>query len=355
MKWTDTYRIIPDPHQSSPAEEAKRLGITVEQLYAQARKQPRAGIAELLALSPGKELTLREIEKTRKAMEKATEARAKEMRKAQRTSELPFPLPDIYDEDDSLLPRDALYAVRAYRFLLLRFGPDRDQDKDQLKKATGVALDIRLVWSDEWNLELAEVPLAKDSKRPTDEDFARLEQWLLTATNAIKKEIARCETHAAGRASDAIQGETLVPDEVVTSLLALIERYKGELDTETLGHHLRECIDLFGQEKWDSSIGHARNFVEQLLGDVADAVAKRKGDTPNFDKPVLVRKYMHDAGFFSKAEHEKLANGVYGYFSEEGSHPGISTQSAATVCLQILLAFGRFVVEKFETWKKQNA
>jgi hypothetical protein len=145
-------------------------------------------------------------------------------RKGQRTSLLPFPLPDKYKNDaDSLLPRDALNAVNAYRLVLLRFGPDRDEDEDQLKKATDVALGIRLAWSDEYDLELAEVPLAKDFKPPTDEDFARLEQWFLTAANAIKKEIAsRSETTkkqpasgekaqdsdgtAAGPASDARQG-----------------------------------------------------------------------------------------------------------------------------------------------------
>jgi hypothetical protein len=112
-------------------------------------------------------------------------------RKKQRTSLLPFPLPDNYKNDgDSRLPRDALEAVSNYRLLLQRFGPDCDEDEDQLKKATDVALGIRLAWSDEWNLELAEVPFTKDSKRPTDEDFARLEQWFLTAANTTEKEIA---------------------------------------------------------------------------------------------------------------------------------------------------------------------
>jgi hypothetical protein len=202
MKQNDTYLITPGPHRYNPAELAKRLGITEEQLHEHARKQ----IEELLALRPEEKLTPRKLEQIRKRIRKAEAARAKAMRKAQRTSELPFPLPDIYDEDDSLLPREALYAVKAYRLLLLRFGPDRDQDEDQLKKATDVALGIRLAWSGEWNVELAEVPLAKDFKRPTDEDFVRLEQWFLTTANAIKKEIARCEPYAAGRASDARQG-----------------------------------------------------------------------------------------------------------------------------------------------------
>lgn len=116
--------------------------------------------------------------------------REKAWRKRQRTSLLPFPLPDFYDDNDPRLPRAALNAVNYYRYLLLLFGPDRDEDEDQLKKATDVALGIRLAWSDAYDLELAEVPSAKDFKRPIDEDFVQLEQWFLTAANAIKKEIA---------------------------------------------------------------------------------------------------------------------------------------------------------------------
>jgi len=301
MKQTDTYQITPDPHQSSPAEEAKRLGITVEQLYAQTRKQSEAAIAELLALNPGKELTPREIEKTRKAMEKATEARAKEMRKAQRTSELPFPLPDIYDEDDSLLPHDAACAVRDYRLLLLRFGPDRDQDESQFKKATDVALDIRLAWSGEWNVELAEVPLAKDFKRPTDEDFARLEQWFLTAANAIKKEIARCEAAAAGRVSDARQGGTLAPTNlrewansdsgmfavVFTDIVASVKlrRQRGDSGMKTiLKRH-------FG--KAESLAKKYHGFMVKTTGDGVMAMFRRAPDALKFTLALEVSTRGH--------------------------------------------------------------
>jgi len=136
-------------------------------------------------------------------------------RKRQRTSELPFPLPDIYKEDgDWRLPRDALEAVGAYRVLLQRFGPDRDEDEDQPKKATDVALGIRLAWSIEYDLELAEVPMANDPKHPTDENFARLEQWFLTTTNATKKEIARLSsTQPAGATPQANPKKQSSPDD----------------------------------------------------------------------------------------------------------------------------------------------
>ncbi len=134
----------------------------------------------------------------------------------------------------------------------------------------------------------------------------------------------------------------------------LIERNSEYFDVGTLNHHLAENIDLFKQEKWDSSIGHARNFVEQLLKDVAKAIGQRNNESPDLSKPVKIREYLLKCGFFDAGEKQKLVDGVYGYFSEEGSHPGISEQSTARVCMHILWAFSFYVLEKFEQRKKQN-
>ncbi len=145
-----------------------------------------------------------------------------------------------------------------------------------------------------------------------------------------------------------------VAEDTRTSLEILIKRNSEYLDINTLSHHLSENIDLFKQEKWDSSIGHARNFVEQLLEDVAKTIAECNKESPNLSKPVKIREYLQQCGFFDTGEKQKLVDGVYGYFSEEGSHPGISEQSAARVCMHILWAFSFYILEKFEEWKKQN-
>ena len=136
-----------------------------------------------------------------------------------------------------------------------------------------------------------------------------------------------------------------------SAVMALIEKHQADLDYETLAHHLAECEDLFRQEKWDSSISHCRNFVEQLLGDIARAVVATTNDTPDLSQPKFVRQYLETSGFFDEPEKKKLVDGVYGYFSEEGSHPGISTQSAARVSKSILLAFAFYVLEKHDGWR----
>lgn len=143
-----------------------------------------------------------------------------------------------------------------------------------------------------------------------------------------------------------------VADESRTALEVLVSEHADCLDAATLNHHLRECLDLYRQEKWDSSIGHARNFTEQVLADIARMIASSRGESPDLSRPVLVRRFLETSGFFDKAEREKLADGVYGYFSEEGSHPGISSQSTARVCMHILWAFGYYVLEKFADWRR---
>ncbi|MGB2809370.1 MAG: hypothetical protein WBC22_16630 [Sedimentisphaerales bacterium] len=152
----------------------------------------------------------------------------------------------------------------------------------------------------------------------------------------------------------SISEDVPVAEENRTSLELLANRHAEELNIETLTHHLKENIDLFRQEKWDSSIGHARNFVEQLLNDIAIAIAGKNNENPDLSRPVRVREYLQTCGFFDEVEKRKLVEGIYGYFSEEGSHPGISEQSTSRVCMHILWAFAYYILEKFDDWKQNN-
>lgn len=132
-----------------------------------------------------------------------------------------------------------------------------------------------------------------------------------------------------------------------TALELMIER-NSHLTRETLLHHLKENHDLYTLGKWDASIGQARNFIEQVLLDIARYVAGQRGDNPDVSKPVKVRDYLENVNFFEKHERKKLIDGVYGYLSEEGSHPGISEQRVAQVCRIISLTLGQYLIEKLE-------
>lgn len=154
-------------------------------------------------------------------------------------------------------------------------------------------------------------------------------------------------------------GNEVIPDEPRAAenkiaLKVLVERNPGELQSNLLLHHLQQAEEHFRDEKWDSSIGQARKFVELLLVDIAKATATRRGEGIDTSKPVKVREYLQKCGFFDESERKKLVDGVYGYFSDEGAHPGISTHSAARLCLSVLWTFGFYLLEKFETWRSQG-
>ena len=166
----------------SPAEIAKRLGITQEQLEAQARKQADEFFRKKGLLGP--ELTPREKEELEKQARAATRTFEKDF--PRNPDWPPFPLPDIYDDDDPHLVSAAHAAIREFR---RTYVPAIGFNGKQLKAAVEVALAIQSAWSNE-GLELREVPLAKNSDWPTEQDFVRLEQWFVYAQTAIAKEIA---------------------------------------------------------------------------------------------------------------------------------------------------------------------
>lgn len=193
-----------------------------------------------------------------------------------------------------------------------------------------------------------------------DDEYERLLQTIVSdALKGLRTDDRAWLQEALQRDGFMIGDGELAPDVPIaeenrTALEMLIEKYTEDLDAKTLFHHLESTLELFKDGKWDASIGQARNFVEQLLDDIAKAIAKVRNESPDLSKPLKVREYLQTCGFFDESEKKKLVDGVYGYFSEEGSHPGISEQSTARVCMHILWAFGYYVLEKFEDCKRKN-
>lgn len=134
-----------------------------------------------------------------------------------------------------------------------------------------------------------------------------------------------------------------------TALEVLIEK-RPKLSGPTLLHHLSQNRELFAEGNWGASIGQARNFVEQILVDISTMVADARSETPNLKAPVEVRNYLESVGFLSTQERKRLIDGVYGYLSEEGSHPGISDHSSARMCRLILLGIGQYLIEKLDSF-----
>lgn len=186
-------------------------------------------------------------------------------------------------------------------------------------------------------------------------DYDRLFRLVETALKRLPEEDQKKLKTALLRDGFVGDDESVVPDENLalehkTALERLVAKHAHKLTAATLAHHLREAEELFRLEKWDASIGQARNFVEQMLTDIANHTASHRGESPDLSRPVKIRDYLQHVGFFDESERKKLVDGVYGYFSEEGSHPGIGRQSTARVCLSVLWNFGFYVLEKMETW-----
>lgn len=162
------------------------------------RRKPDAAFAERVkALGPEAIAYARRQGLTPEEYQRTLDERASEHRRNERRQQLPFPLPDEWaNPEDPHRAREGLTAVSGYRGLLRYYGPDSRQDVSQFKHATDLALGIRLSWSTDYNGQLPEVPLAKDVKHPADEDWARLEQWFLTAAHAVDEGPKKPDPHA---------------------------------------------------------------------------------------------------------------------------------------------------------------
>lgn len=166
----------------SPAEIAKRLGITQEQLEAQAREQAKESFRKEGLLGP--ELTPREKEELEK------QARAAPHNSENRSGDWPFPLIDMND------PGRARHATRIVRKNYM----SEVCFRREWENAIDVALTIRPAWAAE-GLALREVPRAENPNWPTKQDFIRLEQWFLDAEIARGKQLGK--THLNDLASRA--------------------------------------------------------------------------------------------------------------------------------------------------------
>ena len=63
-----------------------------------------------------------------------------------------------------------------------------------------------------------------------------------------------------------------------------------------------------------------------------------------------VREYLRDQGFFDDDELKRLVEGVYGYLSEVGAHPGVTDVTMGRMARAIFLNFGVYLLEKLQAF-----
>lgn len=131
----------------------------------------------------------------------------------------------------------------------------------------------------------------------------------------------------------------------------LIATNQNHLTINILRHHLDQHRNLYAQgTSPGAATGEARQFVEQLLVDIARAIADARSHVPNLSRPVRVREYLQDQGFFDEDELKRLVVGVYGYLSEVGAHPGVTDVAMGRMARAIFLNFGVYLLEKFQAF-----
>ena len=160
------------------------------------------------------------------------------------------------------------------------------------------------------------------------------------------------EIHDNGtvHSTEILAGDT---SQVVDYLDELLAVNKVDLDIDVLRHHLEQHRTLYGQTTAPgAAAGEARQFVEQLLLDVAHAIAEARNQEPNLARPVLVRVYLREQGFFDEDEAKRLVDGVYGYLSEVGSHPGVTDVTMGRMARVVFLNFAVYVLEKFREFPR---
>lgn len=159
-----------------------------------------------------------------------------------------------------------------------------------------------------------------------------------------------------------VEDGAIIPTEILAEetqrtgdyLDELIARHADRLTVAVLQHHLQQHRDLYALgTSPGAAVVEARQFVEQLLRDIAVAIAADQGGSPDLTQPVRVRQYLRDATFFDQEELNRLVNGIYGYLSG-AAHPGIADTSIGRLARAIFLNFGVYLLEKFQNYRMQR-
>ena len=139
-----------------------------------------------------------------------------------------------------------------------------------------------------------------------------------------------------------------------------IAEERGELSTlyaklqlgspDVVLHHLRLSEEEYLGSRWGGCIVNSRQYLEQILADVAEAWSKRPGSQPAPDttKPVKVREYLRAQQLWDQSEFEAFSR-FYGLLSGTGAHPGMPEKDQARIFRRLSLAMSQFALLRYES------
>jgi len=126
----------------------------------------------------------------------------------------------------------------------------------------------------------------------------------------------------------------------------LIQRLRasGLANIGVIEAHLNRAAEEYGRDN-NNSMTNSRQALEQLLMDIANATAQRRGEAAPAGP---IRDYLQRCGFLTEEE-KRGFSGAYGFLSG-GPHPGIVDQEAARLGRNFALGSCQYALQKYELW-----
>lgn|SRR5690625_249536 len=129
-----------------------------------------------------------------------------------------------------------------------------------------------------------------------------------------------------------------------------------EFGFNTAKGHLDQAVSAFQRGEWSSSNGELRNFFENYLNEIADALgysgkndSKLKRDfLGKADVAFLFTEYNE---WHSNNHRPQYVQGLMNRMHPHGGHPGLSEEEDATFRLQIMLITARLFLRRYKQRK----
>lgn len=120
--------------------------------------------------------------------------------------------------------------------------------------------------------------------------------------------------------------------------------------------HLEQAISAFQRGEWSSANGELRNFFENYLNEIADALgysgknnSKSKRDYLGGTDPAFLLTEYNE--WNSNNQKPQYVQGLISRMHPHGGHPGLSEEEDATFRLQIMLITARLFLRRFKQRK----
>lgn len=122
--------------------------------------------------------------------------------------------------------------------------------------------------------------------------------------------------------------------------------------------HLQQALSAFQRGEWSSANGELRNFYENYLNEVANALGYAGKDDSRLRRdflgsgvtpPFLLTEYNE---WNANNQKPQYVQGLMSRMHPHGGHPGLSEEEDATFRLQIMLITARLFLRRFKERKK---